>query len=139
MKRLKYYLIINTDSYSGNFERELCAHLTGAIGECEVGNNLVDDNIHAMFEPYIGEGFTDGCWRPVQIYTDDETDNGKYQSVMISLEEPLSDYLIEVIKERLLTFNDVAREASSYHKDVQIHGIKLLTEEITIQKIITKL
>ena len=32
-----YTIIIDTDEYSGNFEREMCAYCTGQVGECEVG------------------------------------------------------------------------------------------------------
>ena len=35
-----WVLVIDTDSYSGNFERELTAYLTGVIGECGVGDKL---------------------------------------------------------------------------------------------------
>lgn len=33
---------IDTDQYSGNFEREMCAFVTGQIGECGVGKQFVD-------------------------------------------------------------------------------------------------
>ncbi|NTF16956.1 hypothetical protein G6L37_00755 [Agrobacterium rubi] len=33
-------IVIDTTSYSGNFERELCAHVTGQYGECGVGSAL---------------------------------------------------------------------------------------------------
>lgn len=33
-----YTLIINTDHYSGNFERQICAYATGELGECGVGD-----------------------------------------------------------------------------------------------------
>ncbi len=31
-----YLFVIDTDTYAGNFEREMCAYVTGQIGECEV-------------------------------------------------------------------------------------------------------
>lgn len=33
----KYHFIIDTDRYSGNFERRLCAFVTGQLGECRLG------------------------------------------------------------------------------------------------------
>lgn len=36
-------LVIDTDQYSGNFERELCAHVTGHTGDCEVGDDLAEE------------------------------------------------------------------------------------------------
>lgn len=35
--------IIDTDSYSGNFEREMCAYITGHIGDCLVGFEEAED------------------------------------------------------------------------------------------------
>lgn len=32
-----YSIVVETDSYAGNFEREMCAFMTGHIGECEAG------------------------------------------------------------------------------------------------------
>jgi hypothetical protein len=32
-----FAFVIDTETYSGTFERELCAYATGTIGECEVG------------------------------------------------------------------------------------------------------
>ena len=37
-----WLLVIDTDSYSGNFERELTAYLTGQLGECGVGDKMAD-------------------------------------------------------------------------------------------------
>lgn len=33
-----YIFVIDTDSYSGNFERQMCAYITGATGDCGVGS-----------------------------------------------------------------------------------------------------
>ncbi|MEE8383039.1 MAG: hypothetical protein V3R78_14315 [Thermodesulfobacteriota bacterium] len=32
-----YLVVVDTDKYSGNFEREMSAYITGVVGECEVG------------------------------------------------------------------------------------------------------
>jgi len=73
-----YEVIVKTNSYAGNFEREMCAYCTGVIGECGVGEDFAD-----MFmdeedpdgeKGYIIDQFTDlmyqmpddhGCHRPV--------------------------------------------------------------------------
>ena len=36
-------LIIDTEQYSGNFEREMCAHITGQVGECNVGYDVAEE------------------------------------------------------------------------------------------------
>ena len=40
-----YGFIVDTDSYAGNFEREMCAYMTGHIGECSVGEEYASDEI----------------------------------------------------------------------------------------------
>lgn len=50
-----YSIVIKTNQYAGNFERELCAHLTGIVGECEVGEEYVDESITEIFEQSIDE------------------------------------------------------------------------------------
>ena len=51
-----YVFIIDTDSYSGNFNRELCAFVTGQLGECEVGDRetqeFFDSVSSSMFESF---------------------------------------------------------------------------------------
>lgn len=32
-----FAFIVDTNTYAGNFERPLCAHITGQVGECGVG------------------------------------------------------------------------------------------------------
>jgi len=36
----RFVLIADTENYAGNFEREMCAWVTGRIGDCGVGNEL---------------------------------------------------------------------------------------------------
>lgn len=71
-----FKFIIDTDSYSGNFERQMCAYITGQIGGCGVGAELatiaqkeLDKKILKKFEDEI-ESVADehGCSRPCVIY-----------------------------------------------------------------------
>lgn len=49
----KYIFVIDTDQYAGNFERDMCAYLTGEIGECEVGEERRDDFINEVGEDIL--------------------------------------------------------------------------------------
>lgn len=60
--------VIDTDSYAGNFERELCAHITGHIGECEVGQDFVEDGIAELFNNIVEVPDEHDCRRPCSIY-----------------------------------------------------------------------
>jgi len=70
----KYIFVIDTESYSGNFERQMTAYCTGRIGDCEVG-----DGEASIFRKEVGDpdkifgevlDIPDafGCRRPTEIY-----------------------------------------------------------------------
>ncbi|MCY8499753.1 hypothetical protein P8917_09350 [Bacillus atrophaeus] len=63
--------IIDTNSYSGNFEREMCAYLTGHIGDCQVGFEEAE-NYLSKYEKIKGVAQKEdkeiaGIYRPVEI------------------------------------------------------------------------
>lgn len=88
----EYQILVKTNSYAGNFEREMCAFMTGAIGECSVGSEFVDEEIQERFEDYISQRSDDhGCWRPV-------TCDGN--NFIIFLEKPLKKSDLEFLNER---------------------------------------
>jgi len=84
----RYVLVIDTDQYAGNFERELCAYVTGYVGDCGVGAKYVNKfakdvgielgNVDAIDIFYntnyqqadIVEYVADehGCYRPVALW-----------------------------------------------------------------------
>jgi len=73
-KTQKYSLIIDTENYAGNFERELTAFVTGHIGECGVGADAADAYIKAGYKPLdfvelrISEDDNVSCSRPTRTY-----------------------------------------------------------------------
>jgi hypothetical protein len=63
---------VDTDSYAGNFERELCAYMTGIVGECgvgEEGQKLYEADGHEPLEDLVDAWVPDdhGCHRPAAI------------------------------------------------------------------------
>lgn len=59
-------LIIDTEQYAGNFEREMTAFLTGHVGECGVGEERVEEMAkdRPAFENVIDISDDRGCRRP---------------------------------------------------------------------------
>jgi len=70
-----YIFVIDTEMYSGNFEREMCAFCTGQIGDCGSGEETAKSFEEEFliefeaFEEIIRNVPDDGCYRPVSIYT----------------------------------------------------------------------
>jgi hypothetical protein len=76
-----FVLAIDTDAYSGNFERELCAYVTGQIGDCGVGEEMAamaqNDVTQGVFpktvyewveEHLVSEPDEYHCCRPASIW-----------------------------------------------------------------------
>lgn len=78
METKGYIFVIDTDSYAGNFERDLCAYITGVVGDCGVGREftkLYREETNDKHED--GSQFCElleqrsdknGCCRPCSIY-----------------------------------------------------------------------
>lgn len=58
--------VIDTDQYSGNFERNMCAFLTGIVGDCGVGSEKA--NNYPEVEGVLQQPNEHGTMRPCAIY-----------------------------------------------------------------------
>ena len=122
----KFAIVIKTDSYAGNFEREMCAHVTGHVGDCEVGDEYVDAKIAKQFENIIGnEADDNGCYRPVALGCDIK--GYKNTDVVIFFEKEPTQKHIDTIKERLDTFDHEGDNGK-----IKIKGVKLVEFHNTI-------
>lgn len=69
-----FIFVIDTEDYAGNFERELCAYITGNVGECNVGSEMAECFTEETgLTPFDNLAFTadeddHGCLRPAKIY-----------------------------------------------------------------------
>lgn len=67
-------VVVDTEIYAGNFERELCAYVTGAIGECGVGGEVAraaaSEIVHIdWWRRHVrSEADDKGCRRPTSIW-----------------------------------------------------------------------
>lgn len=120
-----YSIVIKTNQYAGNFERELCAHLTGIVGECEVGKEYVDEEITEIFEQSIDTPADDnGTRRPVGLGSQNE--GATSHDVVIYFDSEPTKEQVQVIKERLLTF-----KPSDWVKNLKFEGIELIEYQRT--------
>lgn len=123
----EYVFVIDTDSYSGNFERQLCGYITGVVGDCEVGEKEsncftkeVDPDSDALFDHVTQKADEHCCYRPCSIWiTPNRFTIGKftysstkeanmiypvYESVAIFFEEKPPEAAIELMKSRTEKF-----------------------------------
>ena len=90
-----YILLVHTDKYSGGFERQMCAYMTGFTGDCGVGEEeaerFQEDMINKGLDPDMFDGYLDfqsddrGCHRPASIW--DADGSGDYNAVAIFFEQ----------------------------------------------------
>lgn len=124
MKNNGFNVLVKTNSYAGNFERELCAFMTGHIGECGVGGELVEPIITALFDGYIeSEPDDHGCFRPVEI-----DDNDSNNIVIFFSKKPYESQLM-VLKDRAELFEQT-RPYEYLDKDFKFLGLNLI--EVTL-------
>lgn len=69
----RFVLVIDTDSYAGNFEREMVAFMTGIVGDCGQGKEeaaaFEKEFPDLDFEDLVAqEPDEHGCWRPASIW-----------------------------------------------------------------------
>jgi len=71
----KWIFVIDTDSYAGNFERDMCAYVTGVIGECEVGDDFAElyrketKEVESRFQELLEQRSDDhGHYRPCSLW-----------------------------------------------------------------------
>jgi len=129
----EYAIIVRTDSYAGNFERELCAHLTGIVGDCEVGNDYVDENVESMFEGIVKHVSDDnGTYRPVSLGGCAKTRDFTSNDVVIWFDSIPSPEQQAIIKERAETFNQIHVVKYNWNKKIQIESIILREIDTTI-------
>jgi hypothetical protein len=134
-----YAIIVNTNEYTGNFEREFCAFTTGAIGECGVGDEESENyNVWAgqnkikvdLLADYTDSMADDsGCHRPVSIY--DDTGTGDYNDIIIYLSRPLSVKLWKVFEKRAALFTQ-----DSEWDSVQILGMRMVKRTIVVTDVV---
>ncbi len=103
-----FRLVIDTDSYAGNFERDMCAYLTGQVGECTVGSDIVkwfsSDIKHLEWwqKNIVKRSNPDQeskCKRPTTAYWNDK--NCAYNSVAIYVKKIPSEDIFSEFKERI--------------------------------------
>jgi len=91
-----WIFLIDTDSYAGNFEREMCAYMTGRVGECGVGDEMVERycremGVHPDSEPnphVVSMPDDDGCSRPASCWATPGA--GACNTVAIFMDRPPS-------------------------------------------------
>jgi hypothetical protein len=142
MSDVSYLLIVETNSYAGNFERELTAWATGVVGECGVGDDAADEFLEAavamgytvdddenlspfadLMELRIDESDDTPCMRPCRMA---KNEAGEFNNVEMHLYRTPSEKDLAFIAFRINSFPEY------WKHNVKILGIKLLKRETVV-------
>lgn len=125
-----FVFIIQTDLYAGNFERAMCAYLTGVVGDCTVGEEEAklyeaetDRDSDEWDDLILSIPDEHGCCRPVSIW------GNRVKDVAIFFQERPSFEQCAFLRERAKKF-----AASQEWKDRQpcIKGFELIHYQVEV-------
>ena len=141
MTETSYIFVIDTDSYAGNFERSMCAYLTGRVGECGVGGDEAElfnketgvdkyDDRYWYVNSQMGD---DGCRRPCEMMVNGDS---KYHSVGIFMTCKPPDEDVELFKDRANKFCEYmkTRKDKCMREKIKLLGFRLITKETTVSE-----
>lgn len=128
----RHLFLIDTSCYAGNFERQMCAYLTGRVGECGKGQEMADLYLGDPFDNVIDWPDEDGCTRPVTIWSGPNGDMNTVAIIFLPDEPPTAEQ-IEIMKRRALAFVDVPNTWGRRPK--RILGFRLLREVTTYEEV----
>jgi len=144
----KWIFVIDTNDYAGNFERDMCAYITGVIGECGVGEEFAElylketgEEESRFVELIESRPGNHGCNRPCRIWR--SKDNPKvYNSVAIFFYNEPTKHEIEFMEKRAMQFVEAKRKIAnekdySWDKafELTIHGFRLIHEITTTEEV----
>lgn len=138
----KHALVFNFDSCGGNFERKFCAYVIGAVGQCDVGEEMAElynedhpegTEFWALSDRCESEADDNGCFRPTSIYHDKEVDSKPYESTIIFLGTVPTDSEMAMIVDRAKTFCAERPDWEPYLGEKQaltLKGVKLISNKV---------
>ena len=121
----QYILVIDTDSYAGNFERQITAYCTGVVGDCGKGEEERKIFLAESEEEFDLEFRNeDGRGRPCKIWWSKDS---ICNSVAIFFGSKPSKEVVLFVKSRADKYGEL--------NNIKILGIRLLTEETVFQEV----
>ena len=127
-----YIVVVNTNMYAGNFERDLTAYCTGEVGECEVGDDKAElfreevTSEQAMwFEDALLQVADDrGTQRPCSMW--DSKGNSGYKDVAMFFHGKPTKEMLELIRDRAIEFAN-----EGYRGKMKISSVSLIERVVT--------
>lgn len=137
MRRIyrEYRVEIDTDQYSGNFEREMCAHITGQHdyyhGE-ELAAKVPADIVDLFEDVVYSKGDSDGHVAPCEAVG---SPDGECNTVAIFFNKKPNKKMMKIIEERAFEYVESLNVDSIKIKKIRVIESKTVEVELkTMQK-----
>jgi len=131
-EEVKYKVVITTNTFA-TFERELCAYVTGQIGQCNTGIEhrfKADEEVKKLFEDAMERRqCIDDYWRPVQASSKDGNAFELYFKVYPTKE------MIDLLVEGCKLFADEQKKKYPITTKINVDEVKIVTERTIIEEL----
>lgn len=133
----EYFLfIVDTNAYAGNFERDMCAYMTGKVGDCGKGEKKAE-----IYHTEETEDFIDilsvpddkGCRRPVSMWDSPDGDSNSV-AIYFNPSRPPTRKQIDLLKRRAHKFLTAPREKFD-SCPTKILGFRLLEKRVEYKEV----
>lgn len=149
----RHILVVDTDTYAGNFEREMCAFMTGQIGKCGVGEDQARvaqreiPRVVAQLGDLVDQVMDEqGCHRPVSVFQNQKYGNdGKGNHAVLTAENKdrypwpaynsVGIYFGEIPNSRLLSAMKKRAREFADREQVKIEGFRFLGQQTTFREL----
>jgi hypothetical protein len=131
-EEIKYRVIVSTNTFAANFDKELCAFTTGQIGECKIGIDRryrASAEVREMFEKAMERRVgADDYWRPVGPNAKDAN------AFELYFKEKPTQEMIDAFIEGFNDFADEKKEKNPITTRISLEGITIITEKTVYEE-----
>lgn len=125
-EEIKYRVVVSTNTFTTIFENQICAFVTGQVGECNVGADRrynASADVRSLFEKSMERRMcSDDYWRPVSACADD------INSFELYFKERPTKEMIDIIRDGCNEYADEQKEKNPLMPRISIDAIKVIKE-----------
>lgn len=139
----EFVFVLDTDAYAGSFERDMCAFITGRVGECKVGKEwaqVAQSELSPADFEWIDSALAQvpddhGTRRPVSIYRSPApcSASDRWNSVAIYFQVKPTKKITKLILRRAKEFCKRTPRSSYGIHPGKILGYRLLCPKLVVE------
>lgn len=128
---IKWKVVITTNTFATTFENDLCAFVTGQIGQCNVGTEFrykADEEVRNLFEAAMERRMcSDDYFRPVYSSLDDSN------AFELYFKDKPTDEMMSLLKSGCEDFALERKKKLPITTKIEFRSIKLVKESTVVE------